>query len=144
MTILGLGPIWMSDNEEIKKKTAKLLEDGGIFAFGLSEKEHGADLYSSEMALTPLGDGKYVADGGKYYIGNANKAALVSTFGKDTETDDYVFFAVDSQHEKSGPGHHPQQRAEYADRKPVPVDLHAHNAQEPVNVILNGSVDALV
>jgi acyl-CoA dehydrogenase len=89
----------MSDNEEIKKKTAKLLEDGGIFAFGLSEKEHGADLYSSEMALTPLGDGKYVADGGKYYIGNANKAALVSTFEKDSETGDYVFFAVDSQHE---------------------------------------------
>ena len=99
VTILGLGPIWMSDNEDIKKKTAKLLEDGGIFAFGLSEKEHGADLYSSEMALTPLGDGKYVADGGKYYIGNANKAALVSTFGKDSETGDYVFFAVDSQHE---------------------------------------------
>jgi len=99
VTILGLGPIWMSDNEEIKKKTAKLLEDGGIFAFGLSEKEHGADLYSSEMALTQLGDGKYVADGGKYYIGNANKAALVSTFGKDSETGDYVFFAVDSQHE---------------------------------------------
>jgi len=99
VTILGLGPIWMSDNEYIKKKTAELLEEGGIFAFGLSEKEHGADLYSSEMALTPLGDGKYVADGGKYYIGNANKAALVSTFGKDSETGDYVFFAVDSQHE---------------------------------------------
>ncbi|MBW1846289.1 MAG: acyl-CoA dehydrogenase [Deltaproteobacteria bacterium] len=99
VTILGLGPIWMSDNEEIKKKTAKLLEDGGIFAFGLSEKEHGADLYSSDMALTPLGDGKYVADGGKYYIGNANKAGLVSTFGKNSETGDYVFFAVDSQHE---------------------------------------------
>ncbi|MFZ5573242.1 MAG: acyl-CoA dehydrogenase family protein [Thermodesulfobacteriota bacterium] len=100
VSILGLGPIWMGNNEEVKKKTAKLLEEGGIFAFGLSEKAHGADLYSSEMALTPLGEGKYVADGGKYYIGNANKAAIVSTFGKDTETDEYVFFAVDSQHEK--------------------------------------------
>lgn len=99
VTILGLGPIWMSQNEEIKKKTAKLLKEGGIFAFGLSEKAHGADLYSSEMSLTPLGDGKYVADGGKYYIGNANEAALVSTFGKDSETGDFVFFAVDSKHE---------------------------------------------
>ena len=44
---LGLGPIWMSDNEEIKHKTATLLEEGNIFAFGLSEKEHGADIYSS-------------------------------------------------------------------------------------------------
>ncbi len=99
VTILGLGPIWMGNNEEVKARTAKLLEDGGIFAFGLSEKTHGADLYSSDMALTPLGEGQYVADGGKYYIGNANEAALVSTFGKDTETDEYVFFVVDSQHD---------------------------------------------
>jgi acyl-CoA dehydrogenase len=88
----------MSDNEEIKKKTARLLDDGAIFAFGLSEKAHGADLYSSEMALTPLDDGQYVADGGKYYIGNANKAAIVSTFGKNTETDEYVWFAADPTH----------------------------------------------
>ena len=82
VTILGLGPIWMGNNEAVKMKTAKLLEEGGIFAFGLSEKAHGADLYSSEMALTPLAEGKFVADGGKYYIGNANEAALVSTFGE--------------------------------------------------------------
>jgi acyl-CoA dehydrogenase len=99
VTILGLGPIWMGGNEAVKVKTAGLLQEGGIFAFGLSEKAHGADLYSSEMALTPLGEGRYVADGGKYYIGNANEAALVSTFGKDTETDEYVFFVVDSKHE---------------------------------------------
>jgi len=99
VSMLGLGPIWMGKNEAVKQKTAQLLKDGGIFAFGLSEKAHGADLYSSEMALTELGDGKYVADGGKYYIGNANKAALVSIFGKITDTDDYVFFVVDSQHE---------------------------------------------
>ena len=99
VTILGLGPIWMGNNEEIKKKTAKLLEEGGIFAFGLSEKAHGADLYSSEMALTPLAKGKYVADGGKYYIGNANEAAFVSTFGKNSETGDYVFFVADPKHE---------------------------------------------
>lgn len=99
VTILGLGPIWMSDNEEIKEKTARLLEDGAIFAFGLSEKEHGADLYSSEMMLTPMGDGQYLADGGKYYIGNANKAGLVSVFGMDSDTEEYVFFTADPEHE---------------------------------------------
>ena len=100
VSILGLGPIWMGDNEAIKKKTARLLKDGHIFAFGLSEKAHGADLYSSDMALTPLGDGHYVADGGKYYIGNANQAGIVSTFGKNSETDDYVFFAADPTHDQ--------------------------------------------
>jgi acyl-CoA dehydrogenase len=75
-----------------------LLEAGGIFAFGLSEQTHGADLYSSEMAITPGADGQYLANGSKYYIGNANAAALVSTFGKNTETGDFVFFAVQSDH----------------------------------------------
>jgi acyl-CoA dehydrogenase len=98
VSILGLGPIFMGKNESVKKKTAKFLKEGGIFAFGLSERAHGADLYSSEMALTPLSEGKYVADGGKYYIGNGNKAALVSTFGKNSETDEYVFFVVTPQH----------------------------------------------
>ena len=45
----------MSRNEELKKKAARALEDGGIFAFGLSEREHGADVYSTEMTLTPKG-----------------------------------------------------------------------------------------
>ena len=100
VTILGLGPLWMSPNAEIKRRTAKLLEEGGIFGFGLSEKAHGADLYSSEMMLTPLGEGQYVADGGKYYIGNGNEAALLSTFGKNSDTDEYVWFAVDPKQEQ--------------------------------------------
>jgi len=99
VTILGLGPIFMGKNEDVKKQTAKMLEEGGIFAFGLSERAHGADLYSSDMILTPLAENKYVADGGKYYIGNGNKAALVSTFAKNSETDEYVFFVVKPEHE---------------------------------------------
>jgi len=98
VTILGLGPIWISNNETVKQRAAQLLTDGGIFAFGLSEKEHGADIYSSDMHLASQADGTYLANGSKYYIGNGNKAALVSTFGKLTESDEYVFFVVDSQH----------------------------------------------
>ena len=98
VSVLGLGPIWMSRNEEIKQRAARLLEEGAIFAFGLSEKAHGADIYSSDMVLTPCAEGRYTASGRKYYIGNGNAAALVSTFGKYAGSGDYVFFAVDSQH----------------------------------------------
>ncbi|MHA1495514.1 MAG: acyl-CoA dehydrogenase [Candidatus Thorarchaeota archaeon] len=106
VTILGLGPIWMSKNENAKKKAAEYLKQGEVFAFGLSEKEHGADLYSSEMALKVLGDGKYIANGSKYYIGNGNVARMVSVFGKtdvfsdpdDQRYGNYVFFVADSQH----------------------------------------------
>ena len=95
---LGLGPIWMSDNVAAKQKAAKLLDEGHIFAFGLSEKEHGADIYSSDMVVTATGDGKFTASGRKYYIGNGNKAGMVSVFGRMADGSGYVFFAVDSQH----------------------------------------------
>jgi len=100
VSILGLGPIWMGSNEAVKKRTGELLQDGEIFAFGLSEKEHGADIYASDMDLVRQEDGSYLANGSKYYIGNANKAALVSTFGKFADSGDYVFFVANSQHEK--------------------------------------------
>ncbi|GAA3930531.1 acyl-CoA dehydrogenase family protein [Litoribacillus peritrichatus] len=99
VSALGVGPIFMGSNEALKHKAAQLLDEGEIFAFGLSEKEHGADIYSTSMKLIPKGDGNYIARGEKYYIGNGNQAALVSTFGKIEGSDDYVFFAVDSQHE---------------------------------------------
>ncbi|MFQ5458749.1 MAG: acyl-CoA dehydrogenase, partial [Myxococcota bacterium] len=100
VSVLGLGPVWMSGNEAQKERAAHLLEEGAIFAFGLSERAHGADVYSSEMELVPQDDGTYLARGEKYYIGNGNEAALVSVFGKIAGTEEYVFFAVDSQHEK--------------------------------------------
>ena len=95
VTILGLGPIWMSKNENAKQRAAQFLKEGEVFAFGLSEKEHGADVYATEMELTPKEDGTYRANGVKYYIGNANEAKMVSTFGKMSDTGDYVFFAAD-------------------------------------------------
>jgi len=95
VTILGLGPIWMSKNEALKKQAAEHLKDGAVFAFGLSEKLHGADIYSTEMTLTSQPDGIFLANGAKYYIGNANTAPMVSTFGKMTDSGEYVFFVAD-------------------------------------------------
>ena len=100
VSMLGLGPVWLGSNEEVKHKTAQLLKDGKVFAFGLSEKEHGADIYSTDMMLYPQEDGTYKANGDKYYIGNGNEAALVSTFAKMADSGKYVWFAVDSEHEK--------------------------------------------
>ncbi|WP_433660128.1 acyl-CoA dehydrogenase family protein [Nocardia sp. CA-128927] len=117
VTILGLGPIWQSDNAAAKQRAAALLDSGEIFAFGLSEKEHGADVYSTDMMVEPQSGGGYRATGGKHYIGNGNQAALVSVFGrrsdkpiidsskalesKPTQEDyeGYLFFVADSKHE---------------------------------------------
>ena len=103
VTALGLGPIWMSDNEDAKRKAAAQLEAGEVFGFGLSEQSHGADVYQTDMILTPSEHG-WVANGEKYYIGNANAARMVSTFGKIAGTsekdEEYVFFVADSQHDR--------------------------------------------
>jgi len=104
VSMLGLGPIFMGENEGVKAKAAQMLDDGGIFAFGLSEKTHGADIYSSDVILTPQDDGTFLANGSKYYIGNGNEASLVSVFGKMPSTEnpgemDYVFFVVESGHD---------------------------------------------
>ncbi|MER5963575.1 acyl-CoA dehydrogenase family protein [Streptomyces sp. NPDC002057] len=101
VTILGLGPVWQSDNAAARARAAELLSQGEVFAFGLSEKSHGADIYSTDMLLEPDGAGGFRATGSKYYIGNGNAAGLVSVFGRRTDVegpDGYVFFAADSRH----------------------------------------------
>ncbi|MBN1381899.1 MAG: acyl-CoA dehydrogenase [Deltaproteobacteria bacterium] len=99
VSILGLGPIWMSGNEAAKRKAATLLKKGAIFAFGLSERAHGADIYSTETVLTPDKDGGWLANGEKYYIGNGNEAEMVSTLGRiKNGTDDYCFFVTNYRH----------------------------------------------
>ena len=101
VTVLGLGPVWQSGNAVARKRAADVLAAGGVAAFGLSEKEHGADIYSTDMILTPDGGVAYTATGGKYYIGNGNCAGIVSVFGRIEGIegiDGYVFFLADSAH----------------------------------------------
>ncbi|QZT63132.1 acyl-CoA dehydrogenase [Mycolicibacterium austroafricanum] len=119
VTILGLGPIWQSGNVKAKERAAAQLEAGGVMAFGLSERDHGADIYNTDMLLTPAGDERsreeqttaggdddgvvFRASGEKYYIGNGNVAGMVSVFARRTDVegaDGYVWFVADSGDER--------------------------------------------
>jgi len=101
VSFLGLFPILMSSNEELKKEAIAKLEGGGLFAFGVSEKAHGSDLFANEFTVKPTADG-WLADGGKYYIGNANAACLISILAKLRPSESggtskrapFVFFAL--------------------------------------------------
>ncbi len=142
VSILGLGPIWMSENEVLKKRAADLLEAGEVFAFGLSEKAHGADIYSTEMSLTPQGNGQYLANGSKYYIGNGNTAKMVSTFGKMSDTEDYVVFNANYQHDKytcvKNVVNSQSYVAEYTlDDYPIADEDILHRGKEAWNAVLN-------
>ncbi|MFC0314838.1 acyl-CoA dehydrogenase family protein [Gordonia phosphorivorans] len=104
VTILGLGPIWQSANVAAKQRAAQQLEAGGVMAFALSERDHGADIYNTDMLLTPsTEDGiAFRATGEKYYIGNGNVAGMVSVFSRRTDvdgSDGYIWFVADSGHD---------------------------------------------
>jgi acyl-CoA dehydrogenase len=106
VTILGLGPIWQSDNIKAKQRAAEQLDAGGVMAFALSEREHGADIYNTDMLLMPARDDDdegvvFRASGEKYYIGNGNVAGMVSVFSRRMDVDGadgYVWFVADSSH----------------------------------------------
>jgi acyl-CoA dehydrogenase len=105
VTILGLGPIWQSENIKAKERAAAQLGNGGVMAFALSERDHGADIYNTDMVLTPAeADDEGVvfrATGEKYYIGNGNVAGMVSVFSRRADVDGpdgYVWFVADSAH----------------------------------------------
>jgi acyl-CoA dehydrogenase len=83
-TFLGLFPIFMGPNEELKKDAVKRLEEGGLFAFGVSERAHGSDLFANEFAVQRTPNG-WLADGTKYYIGNVNVASIITIMAKRIE-----------------------------------------------------------
>jgi acyl-CoA dehydrogenase len=87
VSFLGLFPILMSSNEPLKKEAVAKLEEGGLFAFAVSEKAHGSDLFANEFMVTPAGPDGHSADGAKYYIGNANAACLISVLAKEGDAE---------------------------------------------------------
>jgi acyl-CoA dehydrogenase len=105
VSFLGLFPILISANEPLKREAVARLEAGGLFAFAVSEKDHGSDLLAIEFTLRSAESAGLYARGSKYYIGNANAAGLVSVLGKQigpdgngpTRRSPFVFFALRPQ-----------------------------------------------
>jgi acyl-CoA dehydrogenase len=84
VTFLGLFAILMGDNDALKREAVATLEAGGLLAFGVSERAHGSDLLANEFSVARDGDGRSVASGSKYYVGNSNAAAIVAVLGHAT------------------------------------------------------------
>jgi len=103
VSFLGLFPILIGANEALKREAVARLEAGGLFAFAVSERDHGSDLMATEFALRSDGPAEFLASGSKYYIGNANVAGLVSVLAKQTSDgvptrrSPFVFFALRPQ-----------------------------------------------
>jgi acyl-CoA dehydrogenase len=81
VSFLGLHSILMGTNDELKREAVGALEAGGLLAFGVSEKNHGSDLLGNQFTVEPISPGRFVANGSKYYIGNANTASIIAVLG---------------------------------------------------------------
>jgi acyl-CoA dehydrogenase len=82
VSFLGLFPILMSANEPLIEEAVATLESGGLLAFGVSERAHGSDLFANEFTVEQVGSAGWLANGAKYYIGNANAARIISVLAK--------------------------------------------------------------
>jgi acyl-CoA dehydrogenase len=78
VTSLGLFAVLGGCNPALKTEALATLERGGLLAFAVSEKDHGSDLLSNEFTVHELTLGRFVANGSKYYIGNANAASFIA------------------------------------------------------------------
>ncbi len=82
VSFLGLFSILMGSNAALKREAVASLEAGGQFAFGVSEKDHGSDLFGNEFLIREVEPGRFSANGSKYYIGNANCASIISILSR--------------------------------------------------------------
>jgi acyl-CoA dehydrogenase len=81
VTFLGFFSVMMGTNEALKREAVAALEAGGLMAFGISEREHGSDLLATALSVDEAPGGTLIASGAKYYIGNAQAAALMPVLG---------------------------------------------------------------
>ncbi len=82
VTFLGLFSILMGSNDGLRREAVELLQRGELFAFGVSEREHGSDLLGNEFTVRESSPGQFVARGKKYYIGNSNCAGMISILAR--------------------------------------------------------------
>lgn len=87
VSFLGLFSILMGSNSALKQQAVAMLEAGELLAFGVSEKDHGSDLLGNEFtARADSGaGGQLIANGTKYYIGNANVAGMISILARKVD-----------------------------------------------------------
>jgi len=82
VSFLGLFSILMGTNTKLKKEAVAAMEAGHLLGFGVSEKDHGSDLLANEFTVAESENGRFVANGTKYYIGNTDVASMISILGR--------------------------------------------------------------
>ena len=83
VTVLGLGPLWMSENKALRARTHILLDEGGIFAFGpVGEKPTVPTSTAPTWCSPKMAKAVGAPTVASITSATATRAAIVSTFGR--------------------------------------------------------------
>ena len=75
-TFLGAVSVWLAGSDSQRRWLADEIRAGRLVAWGLTERDHGSDLFACELAATPRNE-TWQLDGEKWLINNATRAELV-------------------------------------------------------------------
>jgi alkylation response protein AidB-like acyl-CoA dehydrogenase len=95
--LLGSLPVWVGGTAAQREQVAARLRAHGRFAFGLTERDHGADVLSNATTAVRVAGG-YRLDGEKWLISQAATADVVSVMARTGERGDargYSMFLVE-------------------------------------------------
>jgi len=81
-TFLGGVSVWVSGHPDQQQHLAKLILDGAVVSWGLTERERGSDLLSGQLSATPNPGGGWRLDGEKWLINNATRARLICVLAR--------------------------------------------------------------
>lgn len=81
LTSLAFMPTWIAGTDEQKRHLISAIKNGGVYAWGLSERDHGSDLLNNGMRAVKV-DGGYLLGGEKWLIGNATVADGLAIFAR--------------------------------------------------------------
>jgi alkylation response protein AidB-like acyl-CoA dehydrogenase len=103
-TFLGAVSVWLAGSESQREWLAGEIRAGRLVAWGLTERDHGSDLFACELAATPDGEA-WRLDGEKWLINNATRAELVCVLARTRPRGGplgFSLFLVDKRRLQSG------------------------------------------
>ena len=103
-TFLGAVSVWLAGTESECRWLAHEIRAGRLVAWGLTERDHGSDLFACELAATPH-DETWRLDGEKWLINNATRAELVCILARTSPRGGplgFSLFLVDKRRLESG------------------------------------------